>query len=81
MFVRIAVLVRRFTRRQNGATTIEYGVIAALMALAALPGLSKVGGKVAGTFAIINTALQSTAPAAGKPPGTDAPQGMRGAGS
>ena len=43
-------LVTRFAKDQSGATAIEYGLIAALIALVLVAALSVLGPKVAGTF-------------------------------
>lgn len=37
-------------RDSRGATAIEYGLIAALIAIAAITGMSAVGGKLGSTF-------------------------------
>ncbi len=40
----------RFVRDTRGATAIEYGLIAALIAVAAIGGMSALGGKLGTTF-------------------------------
>lgn len=42
--------VSRFLKDESGATAIEYGLIAALIAVAIISALTSVGGKVGGTF-------------------------------
>ena len=48
--------VRKIVRNNKGATAIEYGLIAALIAVAAITAMSNLGGKVAKTF---NTVSQN----------------------
>jgi len=40
----------RFVRDESGATAIEYGLIAALIAVVLLSALQLLGGKIGGTF-------------------------------
>ena len=42
--------VRKIIRENNGATAIEYGLIAALIAVAAITAMSSLGTKVGTTF-------------------------------
>lgn len=42
--------VRKILRNVKGATAIEYGLIAALIAVAAITAMSALGTKVAKTF-------------------------------
>lgn len=42
--------VTRFVRDESGATAIEYGLIAALIAVVLLSALQVLGGKVGNTF-------------------------------
>ncbi len=42
--------VRKILRNNKGATAIEYGLIAALIAVAAITAMSSVGTKVGKTF-------------------------------
>ncbi|HEY0044335.1 MAG TPA: Flp family type IVb pilin [Allosphingosinicella sp.] len=42
--------IRNFVKNNKGATAIEYGLIAALIAVAMITAVSKVGGKVGTTF-------------------------------
>lgn len=53
-------------RNEEGATAIEYGLIAALIAVAIVGVLALIGPKLAGTFGTVNNALPAgnTAPAA-----------------
>ena len=40
----------KLRRNEKGATAIEYGLIAALIAVVAIPGLQALGPKIQGTF-------------------------------
>lgn len=42
--------VRNILKNSKGATAIEYGLIAALIAVAAISAMSTLGGKVSATF-------------------------------
>ncbi|HEX7742696.1 MAG TPA: Flp family type IVb pilin [Sphingobium sp.] len=42
--------VRKMLKNEKGATAIEYGLIAALIAVAAIGAMSSVGTKLKGTF-------------------------------
>ncbi len=44
-------------RDNKGATAIEYGLIAALIAVAAIAALQSVGNKLGSTFNNVSTAL------------------------
>ncbi len=50
-------LVLQFAAAESGATAIEYGLIAALGALAAIPALGGLGGKLSSTFGAVASAL------------------------
>jgi pilus assembly protein Flp/PilA len=43
-------VVSRFLKDESGATAIEYGLIAALIAVAIITALTAVGTKLGGTF-------------------------------
>jgi len=51
-------LISRFFRDESGATAIEYGLIAALIAVVIIGGVSAVGTKLSGTFASLSTSLK-----------------------
>ncbi len=53
-------LFARFMKDESGATAIEYGLIAALIAIAIVAGASAVGGSVGTTFTNIGTKLDGT---------------------
>lgn len=52
--------MRKFLKNNKGATAIEYGLIAALIAVAAISAMSKLGGKLNNTFTNVTTAMSST---------------------
>ena len=41
---------RKMIKSSKGATAIEYGLIAALIAVAAISAMSQLGGKISSTF-------------------------------
>jgi pilus assembly protein Flp/PilA len=47
-----------FLKEESGATTIEYGVIAAGIALAILPVITGVGTHLKSTFQTLSTAIK-----------------------
>ena len=49
--------LRKIIRNSKGATAIEYGLIAALIAVAAITALTSVGTKVGGTFDTVAEAM------------------------
>ena len=52
--------LRRLLADQGGATAIEYGLIAALIIVAMIGGLSALGGGAGGMWTKINNAVQNT---------------------
>lgn len=52
--------IRTFLRNSKGATAIEYGLIAALIAVAAIGAMSALGNKLTTTFNNVTTAMQAT---------------------
>ena len=52
-------LLNRFAKDESGATAIEYGLIAALIAVAAVGVMSSVGDSLTGTFTSVDTRLQA----------------------
>ncbi|AMK17486.1 putative pilin Flp [Sphingobium herbicidovorans NBRC 16415] len=42
--------VRKMLKNEKGATAIEYGLIAALIAVAAIGAMTSLGGKLGNTF-------------------------------
>ena len=57
-------MMRDFLSDESGATAIEYGLIAALIAVAVIAAIQAVGGQLATTFSEIDSGLQG----AGTPP-------------
>ena len=51
-------LFSRFVRDESGATAIEYGLIAALIAVVIITGLTTVGTNLNSKFASIATSLR-----------------------
>src|SRR3546814_16228568 len=49
--------IRKMFKNEKGATAIEYGLIAALIAVAAIAALGAVGDELNTTFEAVNTAL------------------------
>jgi len=50
--------LKKFVRDTKAATAIEYGLIAALIAVAGITAMTSVGQSVSGTFNNVNTALE-----------------------
>lgn len=50
--------VRKLFKNNKGATAIEYGLIAALIAVAAIGAMSSLGGKLNSTFNKVANNLQ-----------------------
>ena len=59
---------RRFLRDEEGVTAIEYGLIAALIALAIIVGATALGGGLNNLFTRIANILNGLVPAAPTPP-------------
>jgi pilus assembly protein Flp/PilA len=49
----------KLRRDEAGATAIEYGLIAALIAVAAITAMSNLGGELSDTFAKVDTKLDT----------------------
>jgi pilus assembly protein Flp/PilA len=52
-------ILRKFMRNEKGATAIEYGLIATLIAIAAITAMSSVGSKLTTTFNNVSTNLKA----------------------
>jgi pilus assembly protein Flp/PilA len=50
-------LFNRFVKDESGATAIEYGLIAALVAVAIITALTTLGTKLTGTFGNVSAKL------------------------
>ena len=57
--IAIRMTLHRLCSDKRGATAIEYGLIAALIVIAMMGGLSAMGGGVGGMWTKIGTAVQS----------------------
>ena len=53
----IANSIRRFVKDESGVTAIEYGMIAALIALGIIGGVTTIGGKLTTAFTNIGAGL------------------------
>jgi pilus assembly protein Flp/PilA len=51
-------ITERFLRDENGATAIEYGLIAAGISVAIIAVVNGVGSKVSGTFSSIQSQMK-----------------------
>lgn len=49
--------IRKMLKNEKGATAIEYGLIAALIAVAAIGAMGSVGGKLKNTFGNVSNNL------------------------
>ena len=56
----IPSICRRLVRDQRGATAIEYGLIAALIVIAMMTGLSKLGGGANGMWGKIQNQAEKS---------------------
>ncbi len=54
--------IRKLIKNQKGATAIEYGLIAALIAVAAITALRNVGTTLNSTFTNVSTAMKGSNP-------------------
>jgi pilus assembly protein Flp/PilA len=57
-------IVRKFVKNESGATAIEYGLIAALVSVAAIGALTQVGGSLKSIFGVVSTNLDAAATSA-----------------
>ena len=51
-------LIRKLMRNEKGATAIEYGLIAALIAVAAITAMRGLGTQLNTTFSNVSTAMK-----------------------
>jgi pilus assembly protein Flp/PilA len=54
--------LRTFARDESGATMIEYGLIAALVAVAAIVALESLGTSISGIFTAVGTKIDGVKP-------------------
>ena len=52
--------VRKMIKDSKGATAIEYGLIAALIAVAAITAMTALGGKISTTFNNVTSNMKAT---------------------
>ena len=57
--------IRSFVTDESGATAIEYGLIAALVSVAAIAALTALGTSLRSIFGVVSVELESAADAAG----------------
>ena len=55
-------IISRFFRDESGATAIEYGLIAALIAVVIITAVTAVGTQLSNTFVNVKTALSTASP-------------------
>jgi pilus assembly protein Flp/PilA len=53
-------LILKLARERRAATAIEYGLIAALIAVAAIAAMQGLGNQLKSTFNKVNTAMKAT---------------------
>ena len=53
----MSTFVTRFLKDESGATAIEYGLIAALVAVVLVTALGAMGNKLSGTFNKVSNSL------------------------
>jgi pilus assembly protein Flp/PilA len=53
-------ILRRFTGNSRGATAIEYGLIAALIAVAAIAAMQGLGNKLKTTFTNVSSNMKAS---------------------
>lgn len=55
----MSTLLSRFVKDESGATAIEYGLIAALIAVAAITAMTSLGGQLSDTFQQVSDKLEA----------------------
>jgi pilus assembly protein Flp/PilA len=50
-------IIKKFVRNESGATAIEYGLIASLIAVAAITAMTSVGSGLTSTFTNVSNKL------------------------
>ena len=58
--IAIRMNLRRLCSDKRGATAVEYGLIAALIVIAMMGGLSTMGGGVGGMWTKVSSAVQTS---------------------
>ena len=72
--------INTLKRNDDGATAIEYGLIAALVAIALITSLNVLGTSLDGMFTGVATTLDNSAPGAGGEGGGEGGEGGEGGG-
>ncbi len=57
-------IIVKFVKDESGATAIEYGLIAALVSVAAIAALTSLGGSLTNIFTVVDGALTTAAASA-----------------
>ncbi len=57
--MKLLARIRRFRKSEDGATAIEYGLIAALIAVVIIVAVTTVGTELNETFSLIGNKLES----------------------
>ena len=52
--------MRKLMKNEKGATAIEYGLIAALIAVAAIGAMGALGDSISGTFTSVSSSLDGS---------------------
>ena len=63
--------INKLIRDEEGATAIEYGLIAALIAIAAITAMSALGGELNETFVSVESSLNTANANKDTPPAAD----------
>ena len=53
--------IKKIVRNEKGATAIEYGLIAALIAVAAITAMQSLGNNLSSTFTKVSNSMTATA--------------------
>ena len=53
-------VIKKLFRNEDGATAIEYGLIAALIAVAAITAMTSLGSNLGNTFNKVSTSVQTS---------------------
>ncbi len=51
-------IFRKMLKNEKGATAIEYGLIAALIAVAAITAMQGLGNQLSNTFGVVSTKMK-----------------------
>jgi pilus assembly protein Flp/PilA len=66
-------MMQQLYKDESGATALEYGLIAALVSVAAIGALTQLGGALTGIFGTVSTQLNSAAASAASAAGGGTP--------